>query len=163
MAHIINNIMEILTILSPYIFSVIAAITVPIIVHVIKIRQNKKDMKDDAKKLCNDIYGVLADYNPDNNEEEYDVELNLRLYFKDKRIEIGKLADKLTKKHSSYFYKTDKNLQNMGKLLIWITSEFYDYEISEEDRIRMWSSQRDDFLSKYKQTFDKKNILNINN
>lgn len=142
----------------------VIALFSPLITHIIKVNRNKKQMINDAKMLCHDIYVALTDYDPNNNEEEYDVELVLRSYFKDKRTELLVLANKLKEKNTSYLHTTDNNLQRAGELLIWIIQDLYDYEINEEEiRIHRWSSLTQDFFIKYNSVFDKKEVLNVHN
>ena len=136
----------------------IFAIGIPLSLHVATVYKNKHDMIRDAKIFCGDIHTILVDFNADNEDEEYDVDSSLRSYFNNKNTKLQNLADDL-RKRNSYFGRTDQTLYSVGELLEWLIRDFYVLNYEEDERIRIWSQNRQHFFEQYYGIFNMKKSI----
>ena len=120
------------------IYSVILAVSVTVIWHLMMTKIKKINLLRDAKLLCKNLRVILQDYDYNNEEEEYDVDLSLKSYFNDKHEKILDIANEL-RKRQSYFLSTDKKLYDIGDLLEWLVQDFYKIHDDEDIRIKRWS------------------------
>ena len=106
-----------------------------------------------AKLLCYDLKRILNDFDENNEEEHYEIELSLHSYFKDNKRHLQKLADELLAV-KPWYYSKDEILPKIGFMIKWLQEEFYNEDEEEDERIRVWSKNINIFNSKYDTLFN---------
>ena len=122
-----------------------------------KIKKTQDMLAADAEMLCRDLEAILTDFDKDNQEELYEIDLSLRSYFNDNSLTLRDLANKLTVRQVWWGSKNEQ-LIVIGEMLEWLIKDFYDGISDEEERIRVWSQNVPDFHSKYSKSFHSKPI-----
>ncbi len=123
------------------------------------IRKTQNEMKEDALMFCRDLKRILTDFDKDNEEERYEVDLSLKSYFNDNTVKIRSLSERLSE-HQSWYSKKPE-LKITSELLEWIIEDFYDNYSDEEERIRIWSQNIPAFHHKYLKSFPEKKHISI--
>lgn len=142
------------------IIAIIAMVVISVVQIIFKIYNIKKirdEMLDESEILCRDLKRILTDYDQDDEEERYEIDLSLISYFKDNSLKLESLARRLTE-HQAWYYR-NPHLKQIGELLYWVINEFYDSTSDEEERIRIWSQNIPYFNSKYSDSFHKESIV----
>ncbi len=135
---------------------VVASIIISFTLKIISIKKSNGEMLTGASILCKELDEIVNSLDTNDVDECYEAELSLRSYFHDNKSEFVDLIYKL-KNHRSFFYRKNKSLLKISKLLEWIMNEFYLHEEEEDERIRIWSQNVDTFNHKYLKSFDHSN------
>jgi len=136
----------------------ITAIIIPIVFKLYNVKKTRDIMKHDAEMLCRDLKRILTDFDKDNEEELYEIDLSLTSYFKDNSLRIQELSIKLTQEQP-WYYPKNNDLLIIGRMLEWMIRDFYNIVSEEEERIRIWSQNVPSFHSKYSDSFHKESIM----
>lgn len=104
----------------------------------INAKYAQRQLRKDAEDVLRDIDRIINDTNAYSDEEIYEVDLSLKSYFDENRVKIQELANRLQARQPALSFK-DPSLPKLGKLLEWVLRDFYHINQEEEERIRIWS------------------------
>ena len=108
-----------------------------------------RELQKDALTIFDDLYSILKDHR-NTNEEEYETELSLQGFFKDKNNIIIRLVSDINPYTNRQYSLINKKLISMRELFDWLQLKFYlTTEEDEERRIAHWSNNIYKFHTKY--------------
>lgn len=120
-----------------------------------KNKRIKDNTLKQTREVCKYLKTTLNDVDlSDESEERYEVDLSLQTYFQEKRGDIQHLIEKL-REIKTFWLKEDKQANEFGDVLAWTIKEFYLYDCEEEERIRIWTKNIDEFHTKMTKALNK--------
>ncbi len=114
-----------------------------------KNTQMRHGILKEAKTICEDLKAILNDVVPSGDlEEYYDIDSSLHAYFHENQKKIKQLMYELENVKNWHRTKEGKQAKAFVDMLEWITGKFYRYDCDEEERIRIWTKNVQEFHSR---------------
>lgn len=125
------------------ILAIILSVFIPMLVIILQTTYRISELKKKITCLCKNLKSILDDVNPNNEEELYDIDSLLQTYFQENSVEIQRLINEINDR-PLYLNVKRIDFKKTTDFLKWLF-EFYAIGQQEEERIRIWSQNIDNF------------------